>query len=203
MTSAEIAAYYGNLLIIQYIDKPKAYAMVVANALAVVMDQLPVAVQNAYDINTAVGVQLDVIGKYVGALRVNPVNGLPVTLDDDDYRTLITLVIIKNNSGSSLFTIQNLLAANFPGLILVADNQSMGLNYVLIDTLGTPDLLKILATGAYLPAPMGVQTSVVIVPHHDFPFFGFRTYAGPDMTVSPFNTYAMYSMNAPWLSYNT
>lgn len=202
MTNAELAKYYANLLIVQYIGKPRAYATIQAQTLPVFMDQLPVAVQDAFNVDTAVGVQLDVLGKYVGASRVGYALGIPVTLDDDDFRTLIKLVIIKNNAGSSLATIQALLAANFPGMIFVSDNQTMALNYVLIESLGTPDLLEILITGGYLPAPMGVQVSATIVPAHEFPFFGFRTYEAPDPTVSPFNNYAFYQFTYPWLSYS-
>lgn len=203
MTTDQLAAYYANLLIFQYLQKPKAYAQVKSSVLPLLMDKLPSKVQDAFNIVDAVGAQLDVLGKYVGVSRTGlTLNGL-VRLEDDDYRKLIRLVVIKNNSGSSLSDIQSLLAANFPGEILVSDNQTMGLNYVLLESLGTSDLLEILVTGSYMPAPMGVQTSVTIVPSHQYPFFGFTTYAGDISPVSPFNSYALYSMNAPWLSYST
>lgn len=201
MTTDQLTAYYANLLIMQYLNKPKAYATVQATAAQFVFDQLPVAVQNAYDINTAVGVQLDVLGKYVGASRNGYSNNQPVTLSDDDFRTLIKMVVIKNNSGSSLATIQSLIAANFPGQVFVSDTQSMSLNYVLIESLGTAELLNVLATGGYLPAPMGVQTSVTILPDHTYPFFGFITYSTTPM-VSPFNNYSFYQLTYPWLTYS-
>lgn len=201
MTIDELSSYYAGLLIIQYVGKPKAFAMMKALVTPVLMDQLPVAVQNAFDLSTAEGVQLDVLGKYVGATRQGNTTSGPITLDDDDYRTLIKMVLIKNNAGSSLATIQSLLAGAFPGQIFVSDNQSMGLNYVLVESLGTADLLEVLVTGGYLPRPMGVETSVTIVPEHANPFFGFRTYTSPDPSVSPFNTYAFYQITYPWLSY--
>lgn len=198
---ADIIEYYANLLILQYIKKPKATATVKAFVAPLVMDFMPLAVQEAFNVNTAIGVQLDVIGKYVGASRRGNTFDGPVTLDDESYRTLIKLVIIKNNSGSSLATIQSLLAANFPGLILVSDNQTMGLNYLIIETLGTPELLEILVEGGYLPKPMGVQVSAVIVPAHLNPFFGFRTYTAPAVNASPFNNYALYQLTYPWFTY--
>lgn len=202
MTTAAIAKYYADLLILQYIGKPKAYAMITATVTPVLIDQMPVAVQNAYEITTAVGVQLDVIGKYVGVSRSGyGTTGQPITLVDSDYIQLIKMVIIKNNSGSSLATIQALLASNFPGQIFVSDNQDMGLNYVLVESLGTSDLLELIVTGGYLPRPMAVEVSVVIVPEHTDPFFGFRTYAAPDSSVSPFNNYTIYQTTYPWLSY--
>lgn len=202
MTTLELSQYYTNLLILQYIGKPKAYATIQGTITPILMDQIPIDVQNAYAIGTAVGVQLDVIGKYVGVTRSGyGIEGQPITLDDSDYTTLIKMVIIKNNSGSSLATIQNLLSVNFPGQVFVTDNQTMGLNYVIIESLGTSDLLELLVTGGYLPKPMGVELSVVILPEHTDKYFGFRTYALPDTTVSPFNTYANYQTTFPWLSY--
>lgn len=204
MTDQELIDYYASLLIIQYIGKPKASAMVKALAETVIMNQLPLAVQNAYSVDDAIGVQLDVIGKYVGVSRSGyGLTGQPITLDDSDYRQLIKLIIIKNNSGSSLATIQSLLAMNFPNQILVSDNQSMGLNYVLVETIGTNDLLQLIVTGGYLPKPMGVEVSTVIVPDHQYPFFGFRTYATPDPTVAPFNNYLFYQLTYPWLDYQS
>lgn len=204
MTTDELTTYYSNLLILQYIGKPKAYATVGASVLPIFMDQLPIAVQNAFNVTgdtPAAGVQLDVIGDYVGASRNGNTLTGPITLDDADFLQLIKMVIIKNNSGSSLATIQSLLSQNFPGQIFVSDNQAMGLNYVLIESLGTSDLLELIVQGGYLPAPMAVEVSATIVPAHDNPFFGFRTYDAPDTTVAPFNNYSFYQLTYPWLSY--
>lgn len=202
MTTQEIIDYYANLLILQYLGKPKAYATIQTSVEPFIMDQLPVAVQDAYDIQTAVGVQLDVIGKYVGVSRRGFGFHGPVTLTDADYRVLITLVIAQNNSGSSLAQIQSLVAGAFPGQIFIFDNQLMDLTYVILDGLGTSSLLQMIATGNFLPVPMAVGSSVTIVMEGHDPFFGFRTYEAPDPTVSPFNTYSSYSLTAPWLSYS-
>lgn len=201
MTTQEIAEYYASLLILQYLQKPKAYATVVAQTYPIAIDQLPVSVQLAFDPLTSVGEQLDIIGKYVGVSRVGYTLHGPVSLNDDDYRQLVKMVIIKNNSGSSLATIQSLLAQNFPGQILCSDNQTMGLNYVIVDSLGTPDLLEILVTGGYLPRPMAVGVSATIVPYHQYPFFGFRDYNNPAVNTSPLNNYSFYQLTYPWLTY--
>jgi len=201
MTTEQIQTYYANLLILQYIKKPKAYATIYAQVRPVLMDQIPIAIQNAFNIDTAVGEQLDWIGKYVGAFRLNYTSDSQVSLDDSDFRILIKMLIIKNNSGSSLGTIQSLLEANFGALVSVFDNQAMGLAYTLVETLGSPELLDVLVYNDYLPRPMAVETSVTIVPVFDYPLFGFRTYAAPDDTVSPFNNYGFYNTNYPWLSY--
>jgi len=201
MTTQELAEYYSNLLIMQYHEMARAVATIEAIVTPVFIDQVPIEVQNAFNLETAVGVQLDTLGKYVGVTRYG--NGLsgPISLVDSDYRVLIKMVLIANMSGSSLYTIQSLLAAAFPGQIYISDNQVMGLNYVIKETLGTSDLLELLVTGGYLPKPMAVQISVVIYPDIAFPYFGFVSYDSPSTVVSPFNSYSFYNLNSPWLSY--
>ncbi len=203
MTTDDIAEYYANLLIIQYRNKPKAAAMMKALVKPVLIDQMPVAVMNAFDIDGAVGVQLDTLGKYIGISRTGYALGEPIVLDDDDYRTLIKLILLKNNSGTSLATIQSLLADSFPGQIFISDSQNMSLNYVILESLGTSTLLNMLATQDLLPRPMGVGTSITIVASHTNPFFGFRTYDAPDPSVSPFNNYDFYQTVYPWLTYDS
>jgi len=205
MNLTDTINYYANLLIIQYRNKPKAVATIKAIVSLFLSDDIFLQVQDAFDLDTAVGVQLDVLGKYTGVSRRGYAFDRAVTLGDDDYRTLIRLAIIKNNSGSSLAVIQDLLAVHFPGLILVSDNTFMGLNYLIIDSLGTPDLLAMISTGDFLPRPMGVQTSIVIVSAHTYPFFGFVTYEDPTPVnpPSPFNFYELYQLTYPWLDYNS
>lgn len=70
----ELIKYYTNLLILQYKNKTKAKATIgaiVENAFAgddtVTKDGIfPLQVENAYDLDKAVGKQLDTIGKYLG-----------------------------------------------------------------------------------------------------------------------------------------
>lgn len=66
----ELIKYYVNLLIIQYKTKPKARATIRAFISELVRAyNLIKQVQMAYDINTAVGAQLDIVGKYFGVVR--------------------------------------------------------------------------------------------------------------------------------------
>jgi len=73
-TVQDVIDYYINLLIIQYNNKPKARA-----TIQLVIDKLFASgiildVRDAYSIETAVGVQLDVLGMYVGVNRFFTVN---------------------------------------------------------------------------------------------------------------------------------
>jgi hypothetical protein len=73
MTTDELIQYYVNLLIIQYHEQPKAQGHINALATETIAGQLINQVWKAFDIETAVGAQLDIIGKYVGIART--VNG--------------------------------------------------------------------------------------------------------------------------------
>jgi hypothetical protein len=66
---SDIIDYYVNLLIIQYNNKPKARATIELLARELLANGIYTDVLNGYNVDTAVGVQLDVIGKYVGIDR--------------------------------------------------------------------------------------------------------------------------------------
>ena len=65
----DLLLYYTNLLASIYRDKPKASAQVALFVKEIVSDGLPLQFGSAFDLETAVGVQLDLIGKYVGIPR--------------------------------------------------------------------------------------------------------------------------------------
>ena len=69
MTNEELINYYTNLLIIQYAGQPNAQATIAAVARSSMIYELIRSVENAYNVDTALGPQLDVLGKYVGASR--------------------------------------------------------------------------------------------------------------------------------------
>ena len=68
-TIESLVAYYVNLLIIQYHNQPKAQAHIALIIDMILMSAVMLDVLNGYDIDTAVGVQLDVLGKYAGVSR--------------------------------------------------------------------------------------------------------------------------------------
>lgn len=68
-TVEALLEYYTNLLIIQYNQKPKARAHIRLLATQMMMNGVMLDVLNGYAIESAVGKQLDVIGKYVGVDR--------------------------------------------------------------------------------------------------------------------------------------
>lgn len=68
VTSANIQ-YYVNKLITQYRLKPKAMATIAILVKQAIADDMALLLANAFTVDTAVGPQLDIIGKYVGVNR--------------------------------------------------------------------------------------------------------------------------------------
>lgn len=82
--------YYKDLLLYQYINLPKARAVIGLLVSQALVDLLPIEVSAAFDLDTATGPQLDILGEYIGFDRY--VIGA-VTRDwftADDYVTPIT-----------------------------------------------------------------------------------------------------------------
>lgn len=71
MTTEELADYYAALLILQYAGRTRARGTIRALALVAVSDQVIQQVIDGFDLETAIGAQLDVLGAYRGANRVN------------------------------------------------------------------------------------------------------------------------------------
>lgn len=167
---------------------------------------LPIALSNAYNINstfgpTAVGAQLDVIANYVGVTRTGVLSTGSVTLNDSDFLALIQFAAIKNSAGSDLSTIQSLINQFFAGEILVFDYQNMQMSYLISSSVGSQNLARLLVAEGLLFKPMGVSLSTTTFAPTITTFFGFRTYLINTINNTPFNSYTSYNMSRPWLTY--
>lgn len=65
----QLHEYYANLLIVQYNGKPKAQAHIKFLVDLIFANVILLQIQEAFDWRTAVGAQLDIIGKWVGVTR--------------------------------------------------------------------------------------------------------------------------------------
>lgn len=205
MTLQQIIEYYVNLLIIQYNNKPNAQATIAALINQLLADNVFFDVVNGYDIDTAVGAQLDIIGKYVGVDRfytgqdlsdyfafieydTDPVYGIEgrigfcdysdiglkpgkwltydgiisttFSLPDEDFRTLIKLKILQDNTNSSNAEIDNGLFTLFGTRIIAQDNYDMTMTYYVDTSLKA--LIDVAYSKQVLPKPMGVEINDVI-----------------------------------------
>ncbi len=204
-SDSEIISRYPNLLIAQYKQKPKAFATIRDLVTPVVMNQLPLKVQKSYNIDpdlgpTAEGVQLDIIGKYVGASR----NGFDfsgaVTLTDAQYLVYIQIMIARNKLAADQYSIQEFIHTYFDGVIQEFDNQTMGINYFYLVPFGENLLAEFFIRAGQLPKPLGVAMAFLTYAQPVNNFFGMQSTKYTILNIAPFNTTVDYQSGRPWLN---
>lgn len=68
-TKKQLVEYYKNLLIVQYHDKPKAKATIALLIEELLADMLIFKIRDNFNVDTDIGVQLDIDGDWVGVDR--------------------------------------------------------------------------------------------------------------------------------------
>jgi Protein of unknown function (DUF2612) len=68
-TVAQLVLYYQQLLILQYANQPKAVATIGVLVDEILQNGLIFQLETAFDLDTAVGAQLDILGQYIGVTR--------------------------------------------------------------------------------------------------------------------------------------
>lgn len=166
--------YYQSLLISQYVNSPKLNALlyVLLKKFDDVSECL-VKFDTAFDLDSAVGPQLDALGAIAGASRTvnfQPMGGVSPVLDDNTYRIYIKAKIAQNQwdgTITSLFTIWKYL---FPsGSIIIADNQNMTATIFLSGSF-TSIIQDLITNGFIVPRPEGVEYTYDFA---ELPAFGF------------------------------
>lgn len=170
MTDAELVDYYVDLLILQYRNKARAPEHIRTLLDTVVILELITAVENGFNIDTAVGAQLDILGKYLGLTRFE------VASDDATYREYLKYKIVQNNTNSSLYNIDEGLYDLFGTNVLLYDNSDMSMTYTFYDQ-SISDVRAIFNAGI-LPKPAGVNITVVSSTSRPFAFAGTTRGAG-------------------------
>lgn len=101
MTNEELTNYYADLLILQYRGKPKAYDTVQAVIRALIVFNVMELMREGYSIDTAIGRQQDIIGKYLGVSRT--ITGIAI---DRSYFWMIRYdqdPAVENRDGFALY----------------------------------------------------------------------------------------------------
>lgn len=211
-----IIEYYKNLLILQYNKKDKAKAEIGLHINTLLANDIISQVQDGYNIDTAVGNQLDILGKYIGVDRFYSQTGelvgnffaltsyssyltddevgmtdyanyttdvgdfvvyndiaSTVKLNDDDYRFILKMRIVQNNSDHSNKSIDDGLFTFFEDGVVLSDLENMSIVYFAnSDSLNQAVIA--FAKGV-LPRPMGVNLNGLI--EKDKKLFGFTNYS--------------------------
>ena len=190
MSQSDIENYYANLLILQYrtLDKARAHIKaLVRNAFA---NGLLKKVIDGFNIDTAVGKQLDILGKYIGLSRnvktILSDTGSTV-LDDSDYRLLLKFKLLSNITFASTAQIRNALYELFPRSVRVYDNRDMTYEYVVSTQF--QNVIGVILAEELLPLPMGVGYNVIIISDDVDEYYGFSSYTGINDNPNGFSDY--------------
>lgn len=194
---------YTRLIASQHRKRPKFMAMLEA-VLQPIVDAGNAAksLTDAFDLDLAIGAQLDIIGLWVGISRnvktpltgvyfafdtdavgfdegvwqgpYDPDSGL-VSLDDETYRILIRAKIAANKWDGTLGQSREILDLVFNGesYVYLEDNQDMSMT-VGVSGKRPSALFLALLTGGYIPIkPATVRIDYYVVTSNDGPVFGF------------------------------
>ncbi len=188
-----VLADYLNLITTEHRDRPLFIASLSAGVAGALEGALSLTdLLAAFDIDSAVGVQLDIVGIWVGRSRqittpltgvyftwddvdadgwdsgvwqgdFDPDSGL-TTLPDDSYRVLLKAKIAANHWDGTIPGAYDVWASAFGDdlSIFIQDNQDMSMTVTVV-TPGLSAVTKALLTGGYIPLkPAGVRVSYEI-----------------------------------------
>jgi hypothetical protein len=152
-------------------------------------DTLTGLVLNGFNIDKAVGKQLDILGKYIGLKRQVKVNiGTSDTniLTDEQYRILLKLKLVQNTSFSSTSQIRAALYELFPNDIRLFDPRTMVYEYQLSTLFN--DLENVIRAENLLPLPMGLGVTINVVPDL-LSLYGYYGYDGLNDNPNGYSSY--------------
>lgn len=195
---------YTSLITSEHAERPKFMAVIAAllQPLADIKATIE-SIPSLFDLDVAVGVQLDTVGEWIGQSRYlsvpltdvyfsldttglgfdegtwlgpfDPVTGL-VALPDDAYRTLLRAKIANNQWDGTIPGAYRFLAAVFPGnTVFIQDNQDMSMYVGVVGPVPLDAVAYALLTGGYLDVkPSGVRIAGYVSPSVPAtPIFGF------------------------------
>ncbi len=159
---------YTDLLIKQYHEKPKAFDEIKLGAKSwsetfSFMNEVP----EEFDVDTAIGAQLNIISKQVFGFIARSISGTGETLSDEDLRFFINAKIAKNNASSFMtsdesISIQDVIQLVFEGAAYVVDGYDMTLTLYIDQTVDI-DLVVTTRELGLLPSGQGVRYRAVVL----------------------------------------
>jgi hypothetical protein len=176
-TGPDPLAYYLNLFTSEYQQSTRMLAWARANL------QLFLDTQNclqsfgaAFDLDAAVGAQLDVLGVIIGQGRTvgfQPSDGVSPILDDATYRLLLQARVAQNHWNGTIDSLIQIWQQLFPGgPIVVEDHQDMTVD-LFVGGAFTSIVQDLILQGYILPRPQGV---LYIISFAVLPMFGVDRY---------------------------
>jgi hypothetical protein len=167
-------SYYLNVLTSEYKQTP-VFNSWLSSVLRIASDisNCLQFISSNFDLDYAIGVQLDILGQIIGVPRTvpfQPSGGVSPILDDTTYRLLLRATIFNNQwngTSNSLYPIWNQL---FPGgHISILDNQNMTATIIMTGTFSSI-IQDLISHDMIVPRPQAVAYTFEF---GDIPFFGF------------------------------
>ncbi|TWH46322.1 DUF2612 domain-containing protein [Sporomusa sp. KB1] len=155
---------YLNLITSLYRDKPKFMAWLEAGLQkGEDVAELARNIHTYFDLDTAVGKQLDILGEFIGRKRVldfQPSGGYSPVMGDSTYRFALKAKVLINIWDGMTPSIYSYWDEHFPEYHLeIYDNQDMSMDVLLVGNVGT--LVKDLLEHGYLfPKPETVRINL-------------------------------------------
>lgn len=123
---------------------------------------------NYFDLNTAIGIQLDILGQILGLSRIvpfEPSDSSSPVLSDDNYRIVLQAKIIQNQWKGTKGEIYEFWNQHFPSIpIIIKDNQDMTMD-VQVTGMAAGIQQDLVTKGYFMPKPAGVRINgTFIVP---------------------------------------
>lgn len=157
--------YYLGLLISEYQNSPKLTAFL--KALLQKYDEISqcqVQMDMAFDIDNAVGPQLDMLGAILGTPRLvgfQPSGGVSPLLTDSTYRVYLKAQAAKDEWDGTIDGLQGIWGTLFPGgQIVIDDNQNMTATIFIRGTFTSIEQ-DLISNGYIVPRPEGVLYTYV------------------------------------------
>lgn len=169
-------AYYQDLLTSEYKSTVQFNAwMAAVLSIATDISNCLNSITEAFDLDFAVGAQLDILGQIVGVSRTvnfQPSDGVSPVLDDTTYRILLKATIAQNQWDGTIGSLYPIWAQLFPsGQITIIDNQNMSAT-ILLTGVFSSIIEDLITNGMIVPRPQAVNYNFSF---GERPFLGFDT----------------------------
>jgi hypothetical protein len=154
-------SYYLNLLTSEYQQSTKWLAWL-QGPLQILDDasRCISTLDAAFDLDVAIGVQLDYLGIAIGQSRTvgfQPSAGVSPVLNDDTYRILLKSRVAQNQWDGKVGSLQGTWQQLFPGgRIIIDDTQDMAATIILSGAF-TSIIQDLIVNGYIVPRPEGVE----------------------------------------------
>lgn len=167
-------AYYQQLVTSEYQNSPKFLSWLLA-CLRPLDDasECLASFVTSFDLDYAVGVQLDALGVIIGQSRTvgfQPSGGVSPVLTDSTYRTLLRARILQNQWSGTINSLYAAWQLLFPGgRITIVDNYNMTATIILSGSFSSI-IQDLILNGLIVPRPETVGYTFVF---NTLPAFGF------------------------------